>query len=661
MRKLKVCLGISIALLLIAAIYLPGLHSGFLFDDYPHIVDNTALDIPSLTPANLWHAMLSSNAGALKRPVAMLTIALNHHFYGLNPQAYIVTNIVIHLLAALAVFMLARLIAGALNRQQNIPISPFHFALLVMLVWGLHPYNLTSVLYIIQRMTSLAGLFSILTLALYAFFRIRLSRHFCYFPLMIFGIAILGLLAIFSKENALLLPIQIAILEFTIFAKIENTPAYWLKLRKWALLLGGIAIAIFALRTLLITDWVAQYQIRDFSLQERVLTEQRILFIYLRQIVLPDITSMGLFLDDLPISHGLFDPITTAVALAFHLMLIFAAFRYRMKQPVFSFAVLWFYGSHLLESTVFPLELMFEHRNYLAMLGPLIAIVYYATSAIRTPKQRKIAYAFLYGFISLLGIATSIRASYFGDPIAYTIYEAEHHPNSARTTFFAGRAMTLMMLYDKKNKDFYFQKAIAYYQQAERAENKSIEPLIAELQTYIAAEVPIPPSRITLLKQRLATVPPGNDGYYIGKGLLEIVRVGYPDTITKEQIDAIFSSSLANPRLQGDNRGHILVAYGLAYCNFFNMCDKATAVVEQAVKVAPSYTEFKVILASLYGRIGDKTNKQKWTAIAENADKLKYFEEQIQLLKSDAIIIWGPRLPDKQSNDQIQPHTSSQK
>ncbi|MDR2875868.1 MAG: hypothetical protein LBV44_08080 [Methylobacillus sp.] len=677
--KFKPSFLVAVVLLLIVAVYLPGLHSGFLFDDYPNILDNTALDIPSLTPTELWHAMLSSNAGPLKRPVAMLTVTLNHYFYGLNPQAYIVTNITIHLLAALAVFVFTWLVAKTLNRQRDMPITPFHFALIVMLIWGLHPYNLTSVLYIIQRMTSLAGLFSLLALAIYAFYRTRLDRDGKLprsplqgkrnlkwrFPkhlfLMIFGVTVTFLLAIFSKENALLLPIQLAVLEFTIFANVEKTPVYWLKLRKWMLILGGTAIAIFALKTLLMTDWVTSYAARDFTLGERVWTEQRILFVYLRQIVLPDITSMGLLLDDMPISHGLFSPITTVLALIFHLTLIFAALRYRTKQPVFSFAVLWFYSSHLLESTVFPLELMFEHRNYLAMFGPIIAIVYYALLVTRTQKQRRIAYSFLYCFIGLLGISTATRASYFGDPAAYTLYEAEHHPHSSRSNFNAGRTMTQTMLADMGNKEFYFAKAISYYHKAKQAENPRIEPFIAELQTWLAAGKPIDPSFIVSLQEKLKSIPPGNDGYYIAQGLLSIGQLGYPNRVTKEQLDGIFVSALANPGLQGDSRGHLLIARSIAYCNYYKICDKAIPLAEEAVKTAPSHTEFKVMLASLYGQVGDKANQQKWIAIAEDADKLKYFSGQIRLLKSGVIITWGPQLPNQQPNDQTQPHPTSQK
>jgi hypothetical protein len=661
MKPLKNFLYVSLALLVVVVAYLPGLHSGFLFDDHPHIVDNTALEIPKLSIANLYHASLSSNAGPLKRPVAMLTLAVNHYYSGHNPFDYIVTNIAIHLLAALGVLALAYLIATALGKhQKKRAIAPLHFALLAMLIWGLHPYNLTSVLYIIQRMTSLAGLFSILALVIFVFYRTRLSESPRNLFFMGFGVAVAGTLAIFSKENALLLPIQIAVLEWTIFATLANTPNYWLKLRKWILILGGTTIALFALEKLVMTDWVVSYQGRGFSLEERLLTEQRILLIYLRQIVLPDITSMGLFLDDLPISTSLLNPLTTILALALHIALILAALRYRVKQPVFSFAVLWFYSSHLLESTVFPLELMFEHRNYLAMIGPVIAIVYYA-SGIRIREQHRIAYAFICAFIGLLGVATAVRASYFGDPVAYALYEAEHHPKSSRANFYAGRTMSQMMLADAENKNFYFQKALNYYNKAEQANNQTIEPLIAESQTYLAAGKQINPTLLVSLQKKLSSAPPGNNGYYIAKGLLEIGRIGYPNKITKEQLDNIFTAALSNPKVQGDNRGHILIAYGMTYCNYLKMCDKAVLMTEQAVKSAPSYTEFKVILASLYGIVGDKSNAQKWTAIAEKEDKLKYFAEQIKALKSGAEITWGPQLPDYHLNEQSQHYPSGQK
>src|SRR5688572_8893172 len=82
----------------VALIYWPGLGGGFVFDDYPNIVDNVQLHVSGTS----WHewiaAMFSSTAGAVQRPLAMLTFALNHYFTGLDPRAMKLTNIAIHVL-----------------------------------------------------------------------------------------------------------------------------------------------------------------------------------------------------------------------------------------------------------------------------------------------------------------------------------------------------------------------------------------------------------------------------------------------------------------------------------------------------------------------------------------------------------------------------------
>lgn len=221
--------------------------------------------------------------------------------------------------------------------------------------------------------------------------------------------------------------------------------------------------------------------------------------------------------------------------------------------------------------------------------------------------------------------------------------------------------MSQMMLADTRNKEFYFHNAVSYYNKAEQADNQTMEPLIAESQTFLAAGKQIDPTLLATLQKKLSSAPPGNNGYYIAKGLLEIGRIGYPNKITKEQLDSIFTAALSNPKIQGNNRGHILIAYGMTYCNYYNMCDKAVVMMKQAVEIAPSYNEFKVILASLYGIVGDKSNAKKWTEIAEKEDRLKYFAEQIKALKSGAVITWGPQLADHHINEQSQHYSSGQK
>src|SRR5688500_13964670 len=84
---------LPVLLVLVALVYWPGLGGGFVFDDYPNIVQNGALHV---TWASTWlewlAAVFSSPASELQRPLAMLTFAINHALTGLDPYWMKLTN-----------------------------------------------------------------------------------------------------------------------------------------------------------------------------------------------------------------------------------------------------------------------------------------------------------------------------------------------------------------------------------------------------------------------------------------------------------------------------------------------------------------------------------------------------------------------------------------
>jgi hypothetical protein len=628
----------------ITLVYIPGLTGGFLFDDYPHIVDNQALKITEWSAEDIKRASLSSQAGPFKRPVAMFTFAVNHLTAGLNPQTYLITNLYIHILNALLLAWLSFLLLRAIQPQDRSPGDPrplllTAFAIAVM--WGLHPYNLTSVNYIIQRMTSLSALFSLVALICFVYFRqsFQAKKQI----LLAFGMCLATLLAILSKENALLLPVQIAIIELTLFTQLRGPFRHWITIRQavsWGLIIG---IPGFFAYHLLSTDWASAYHFRHYSLSERWLTEQRVLWTYLQQIFLPNITTMGLFLDDYPISNSLTNPITTLAAIFGHAVLLLLAFLKLRKYPVLSFSIFWFYASHLLESTIFPLEIMFEHRNYTAAIGPLFGLVYYLTFSFQTSRLRKLSLALLIGLTLLFSASTSVRASYFGDWLLYPIYEAEHHPTSSRANFNAGRVLAILMDRERnpQRKEQYFEYALKYFKRASSDIFQSIEPINGEVLLYLLANKPIPPALLQELEKRLRYSSPGNNGFYIFKSLLSIAQQGVPDRVKVHQIESLFASALNNPKMAGQNRGFALINFGIFKCNIMNDCTQAARLAKEAVETNPGYLEFKVILASFLFNSGNKREGTHWLNVAKDEDTFGYYAETIRFMTQGARIYWG--------------------
>ena len=124
------------SMLLTIIIYWPGLRGGFIFDDYPNIVDNTGVQPHHASVPSLVNAALSSPASDFKRPLASLSFALNYLAGGLDPFGWKLTNLFIHLLNGLLVFVLARLLIATADPAARTGIIAALIALCWMAIGG---------------------------------------------------------------------------------------------------------------------------------------------------------------------------------------------------------------------------------------------------------------------------------------------------------------------------------------------------------------------------------------------------------------------------------------------------------------------------------------------------------------------------------------------
>lgn len=432
---------LAAGIFLLAVIYYPGLSGPFLFDDHANITDNSYLRINSLDLNTLTEAAFSGEAGPLRRPLAVGSFALNYYYaQGHNPFYLKLTNLLIHSINFVFVYIFVFLLYNSTkdSHQTTLTSNPHWFALAVALIWASHPINLTSVLYVVQRMTSLAALFSWLSLIFYLQMRLahQSQKTIIYLLLSIISMTF----AAFSKENALLIPLYILAIDTTVFH--QHWP--WKIVTRWArthriLCLFFLAIAA-TLGIYIINEYlIGGYQARPFTLTERLLTESRVIFHYLSLISLPRISDFALFHDEIEISTSLFKPLTTLLSIIGHAVLLVAAIALRQMLPLVTIGIAIFYSGHLMESTFIPLEIAHEHRNYLPSLGILLA----ACSAIEQLFKRltftKYLYITIYGALIIFAITTAFRAYQWGDGYRLASYEALHHPDSANSQMLLSR------------------------------------------------------------------------------------------------------------------------------------------------------------------------------------------------------------------------------
>lgn len=450
----------SLLFVLPAIIYLPGLRGPFVFDDYTNILNNDFVRIQSLDADSLYHAAYSLQAGPLHRPLPMLSFALNYYFAGsfADPLPFKLTNLVIHIINGLLIFWMMWLIFSRARQSEEhgrddqgarTGIAAL-LAATTALLWTVHPINLTSVLYVVQRMAELSALFTILGLICYLKGRSRLvAGHSGGLALILLGLAGCGWLGLLSKENAVLLPIFILAIELTLYAN-EVPWCLWAPLprRIKATLIVCAVIAIGVLLTWAINYALPGYRDRPFSMLERIMTEGRVLLLYISLILLPRVNAFGLQHDDIVISTSPFTPWTTLPSLVGLALLFVFALHVRKKHPLISLGILWFLVGHMLESTVLGLEIAHEHRNYLASLGVILVLVCVIDLGYRKLHGRKI-----WATVPLLAVifagTTFVRADQWSDCSKLSQYEALHHPNSPRAQAMLASLLTRQRRYDE--------------------------------------------------------------------------------------------------------------------------------------------------------------------------------------------------------------------
>ena len=160
------------AVALLCALYLPNLDGGFIFDDLPAIADNVHVQVTSLHPYEWLNAMLLHSTGPLKRPLAFASFVLNYRLTGLDPFYFKLVNFVLHLLCGLLAWTLGRRLLARLPHRVGVRFA----AAAAAAIWLLHPVQLTTVLYVVQRMTSMAALFCLAGMICYVSGRERLAR-----------------------------------------------------------------------------------------------------------------------------------------------------------------------------------------------------------------------------------------------------------------------------------------------------------------------------------------------------------------------------------------------------------------------------------------------------------------------------------------------------
>lgn len=461
-------------------VYAPGLKGGFLFDDYANLPALGATGPIDNWPT-FWRYITDGHADPTGRPLAQLSFLLDAHDWPADPFSFKRTNLLLHLLNGILLVMLLRRLGRLLSNTKIIPDPQLNSrtsdllridlaALFGSALWLLHPLFVSTTLYIVQREAILPTTFTLLGLLLWMRGRQTLQHGHTASGLIwiILGLGGCTALALLSKANGILLPALALVIEYAWFRYDENASRVDANAESAPALSHHYtyrgAMGLFAwFPTALVACYLLQQgwsgfahgipSIRPWTLGQRLLTEPLVLIDYLKLLWLPRPFTPGLFNDQIQASTSLWSPSSTLPALLAVFGLVIGAWLMRRRFPAIALAILFYFVGQSLESTAIPLELYFEHRNYLpAMLMFWPLALWLCNACPCRPQPHKVILPLQIGqsnigriakpataILVLLGLSlmTHARAELWGDTNDQALMWAKLNPDSPRAQAYA--------------------------------------------------------------------------------------------------------------------------------------------------------------------------------------------------------------------------------
>lgn len=547
--RLFAATGLVVLLLLIATILSPALSGGFLFDDYPIFAENPAIHVQGWQ-WQTWMKVLTWSHVNIQRPLVMLSFALNYALGG-SAWGFKAFNLAIHLLNSLLVWLLVRhLLAAAQpinftgSLVQKLRVTNY-WAFGIAAVWAIHPLQVSTVMYVVQRMELLGFTFTLLGLLTYCRARENQQTGKRAWPWFAWC-GLVTCIGYMSKETLVLMPGYTLLLELTVlrFEALDSSSARKLKLFYRV----GCVTAALVIAGYLLPHYAApaNYVERSFTSWQRELTQLRVLPMYLGWCLFPITSQLHFYYDNYVASTGLLSPASTLLGAVLLLSLLLLTIALRKQRPLLALGIGWFFVAHALTSSPIALELVFEHRNYPALLGVVLALadlLWLVIHKLRFSAHAAVALATI--FIISLCFQTALRAATWGNPLQLAITLTQDNPGSPRAALDLARRY-VNMSGDDPNSPLY-DLGIKELERGAALPGSSI--LLEQALIIQSANHPIMDSRPwwKSLKEKLQYQTMGPETYLALSGLLQ-VRLGNHVNIDMQQLSQAYAIAISrNP------------------------------------------------------------------------------------------------------------------
>ncbi|MBC2717248.1 MAG: tetratricopeptide repeat protein [Desulfobacteraceae bacterium] len=458
--------GVFILFLMVAGtlVYSNTFQTSFVFDDINFITKND----PNVHMTEFsWGALKKAavEGEPRHRYLPNISFAVNYYFGAENTFGYHLVNIGIHLMTGIFLFFLFQATLRLCSRQDGVcfsgnrslpSVSPETLSFFAVLIWLVHPVQTNAVTYICQRMASMVAMFYILSLLCYVIGRINFRKGRTQTAVFLFfGCIISGCCAIASKQNAGILPVFILFYEWFFFQDLKTFRSYRTLL--W-IIIGLIVFVVVAIHFLGVDPLhriLSAYTRREFTLPQRVMTEFRVVVYYLSLLFCPQ--SSRLILDhNYPLSYAVSDPFSTLTCFVSIIAIGGLAAYLAKKDRLISFALFWFLGNLLIESSVIGIEIIYEHRMYLPTMFLYLMIT---VMVFRMFKARWAAAGVLILCMMILSVWAHQRNRIWESDVTFWTDSVKKSPQKERP--YQNLAYSLQIREEFEDALFYYRKSLA--------------------------------------------------------------------------------------------------------------------------------------------------------------------------------------------------------
>ncbi len=325
-----------------------------------------------------------ADTGDYYRPLVTLSLVADRAVWGDAPAGYHVTNLLLHALGALAFWLMARRLIGA---------TPGFVA---ACLFAAHPAHCEAVCWISGRADLLAGL--LISVSLVGYLR------WCNTPAALLSLAPAAL-ALLSKETAVSL---VFLAPAAVWCAGERS---FRRLAAPALMFGGLAVAVFSLRALVI-PLASVHRVEDAWLGQAAVGAYSLLM-HFQILILPHTARLGY--------HVVTDEVAkpaTWISLGGLGLVLWLAWADRRKRPIAWFAALWFAGAMVpvlgsasgLSSTIIA-----ERYVYVASAGLAILV---AWACLQAPN-RMLGYGGLVAIMLYYASVTTVSSTLWADDLKF--------------------------------------------------------------------------------------------------------------------------------------------------------------------------------------------------------------------------------------------------